>query len=68
MKKFIKFFEKMPFTINKKLCLKLIFNISKKLSITPGLRYEYINTSSNGNYRIEYPDLAGNIIFDTIIY
>ena len=44
-----------------------IFNISKKLSITPGLRYEYINTSSNGNYRIEYPDLAGNIIFDTII-
>ncbi|MAW83898.1 MAG: iron(III) dicitrate transport protein FecA [Crocinitomicaceae bacterium] len=44
-----------------------IFNVNKKLSITPGLRYENINTSSNGNYRIEYPDLAGNIIFDTII-
>jgi Fe(3+) dicitrate transport protein len=37
------------------------------LSITPGLRYEYINTSANGGYRIEYPDLAGNIIFDTVI-
>ncbi len=44
-----------------------IFNINKKLSITPGLRYEYIATSAVGNYRITYPDLAGNIIFDTVI-
>jgi len=44
-----------------------IFNLSEKLSITPGLRYEYISTSAEGNYRIEYPDLAGNIVFDTVI-
>ena len=44
-----------------------IFNLNKKLSITPGIRLEYINTSADGSYRIEYPDLAGNIIFDTII-
>ena len=44
-----------------------IFNVNKKLSITPGLRFEFINTSADGSYRIEFPDLAGNIIFDTII-
>ena len=44
-----------------------IFNISNRLSITPGIRYENINTSANGAYRINYPDLAGNIVFDTVI-
>ncbi len=43
-----------------------IFNITEKLSITPGLRYEYIATSANGDYRTTYNDLAGNLIFDTI--
>ena len=54
-------------SINFSLFSKNIFNLSQKLSITPGIRYEYINTSANGGYRIEYPDLAGNIIFDTVI-
>ena len=54
-------------SINFSLFSEHIFNLSQKLSITPGIRYEYINTSANGGYRIEYPDLAGNIIFDTII-
>jgi Fe(3+) dicitrate transport protein len=27
-----------------------LFNLTKKLSITPGLRYEYINTQSEGSY------------------
>ena len=54
-------------SINFSLFSEHIFNINQKLSITPGIRYEYINTSANGGYRIEYPDLAGNIIFDTVI-
>lgn len=28
-----------------------IFNLSPKLSVTPGIRYEYINTKANGYYR-----------------
>ena len=44
-----------------------IFNISNRISVTPGIRYENIKTSANGAYRINYPDLAGNIVFDTII-
>ena len=54
-------------SINFSLFSEHIFNLNQKLSITPGIRYEYINTSANGGYRIEYPDLAGNIIFDTVI-
>lgn len=45
-----------------------IFNISEKLSITPGLRWEYINTQSDGYYRASIPDLAGNILYDTTFY
>lgn len=36
-----------------------------KLTITPGLRFEYINTSSEGKYRRIDVDLAGNPIRDT---
>ena len=43
-----------------------IFNITGKLSITPGIRYEYISTSANGRYREQQKDLAGNIIYDTV--
>ena len=43
-----------------------IFNVSKKLSITPGLRYEYISTNATGSYRYTNFDLAGNILFDTL--
>jgi len=44
-----------------------IFNLSNKLSLTPGLRYEYISTNADGNYRLTNTDLAGNIIFDTLL-
>ena len=54
-------------SINFSLFSEHIFNLNQKFSITPGIRYEYINTSAYGGYRIEYPDLAGNIIFDTVI-
>jgi len=43
-----------------------IFNITNQLSITPGIRYEYISTSANGRYREQQKDLAGNIFFDTV--
>lgn len=38
-----------------------IWNISDKLSITPGFRYEWIKTSANGHYREIVLDLAGNV-------
>ncbi len=44
-----------------------IFNLNNKLSITPGLRYEYISTSAFGSYREIGTDLAGNVFKDTII-
>ena len=44
-----------------------IFNLTSKLSITPGVRYEYIATSAHGDYRTTNLDLAENIIFDTVI-
>lgn len=41
-----------------------IFNVSDKVSITPGIRYEHILTESEGYFRDTRTDLAGNIIFD----
>ena len=43
-----------------------IFNITNQLSITPGIRYEYISTAANGRYREQQKDLAGNIFYDTV--
>ncbi|MFV9482825.1 TonB-dependent receptor domain-containing protein [Christiangramia sp. ASW11-125] len=37
-----------------------IFNISERLSVTPGFRFEYINTASQGSYKNIILDLAGN--------
>jgi len=42
-----------------------IFNISSRFSITPGVRFEHINTTADGSYRTQIADLAGNIIFDS---
>ncbi len=39
-----------------------IFYIGNKLSITPGVRFEYINTNADGYYGTQTKDLAGNII------
>ena len=39
-----------------------IFNVSSKFSVTPGLRYEYINTKAAGFYASPTYDLAGNLI------
>ena len=41
-----------------------IFYILPNFTVTPGLRYEHINTASEGYYRETNRDFAGNIIFD----
>ena len=41
--------------------------LTNRLSITAGLRSEYIKTTADGYYRVTNTDLAGNVIFDTII-
>lgn len=44
-----------------------LFNVSDNLSVTPGIRYEYINTEAEGYYRQYVEDLAGNALLDTTI-
>ncbi|MEM1217137.1 MAG: TonB-dependent receptor, partial [Bacteroidota bacterium] len=43
-----------------------IFYLNDRLSITPGLRYEYIRTRSDGTFRSLDRDLAGNVIRDSL--
>ena len=45
-----------------------IFYIDSNLSITPGIRFEHINTKSNGQYRNIRFNLAQQPIFDTTYY
>lgn len=40
-----------------------IFRITPKLNITPGVRFEYISTRSDGYYIEHAEDLAGNILY-----
>jgi len=49
---------------NKNLALfaENIFYIGNKISITPGLRFEYINTQADGYYGTQTKNLAGNVI------
>lgn len=44
-----------------------IFNLSPKLSFTPGFRFENIQTFSNGYYKQRVFDGAGNLIVDNKI-
>ena len=41
-----------------------IFTISPKFSVTPGVRFEYIKTETDGYYTNRVEDLAGNVIFE----
>lgn len=43
-----------------------VFNIRKNLSITPGVRIEYIDTKTKGSARTVYRDQAENVILDTV--
>lgn len=53
--------------LNTALFLENIFYVSDKLSITPGVRWEYINTKSNGKYNQVLFDNAGNPIANNLI-
>ncbi len=43
-----------------------VFNIGKKVSITPGVRVEFINTTTSGNSRTVYRDQADNVVLDSL--
>lgn len=47
---------------NVSLFVENIFYLSDKVSVTPGIRYEYIHTNADGFYGNILFDLAGNII------
>lgn len=42
-----------------------ILHLSSRFSITPGLRFEYIQTKAKGYYKTVQYDLAGNVISST---
>ena len=41
-----------------------IFYLSDNFSITPGARYEYIKTATDGSYKKINTDSAGNVILN----
>lgn len=41
-----------------------VFQLNSKLALTPGIRFEYIETNAEGYYRLLNKDLAGNILLD----
>lgn len=49
---------------NTALFVENIFNLSARWSITPGVRFEFIQTKADGYFRTINKDLAGNIILD----
>jgi Fe(3+) dicitrate transport protein len=44
-----------------------IFQVGNRLSVTPGLRYEFIRTESEGYYRLMNKDLAGDTLLDLTV-
>lgn len=44
--------------------LEQLMSFGEKWTVTPGVRFEYINSKSDGYYREIQRDLAGNIIFN----
>ncbi|MAO45899.1 MAG: hypothetical protein CL823_01985 [Crocinitomicaceae bacterium] len=43
-----------------------IINITDNFSVTPGVRWEYIDTRAEGWYRVRIEDLAGNTLEDSV--
>ena len=43
-----------------------IFNVHKKLRITPGVRIEYIDTKTEGSARTVFRDQADNVLLDSL--
>jgi Fe(3+) dicitrate transport protein len=52
---------------NRVLFIENIFNLSSKLSLTPGLRFENIQTFSEGYFKQRVFDAAGNLIVENKI-
>ncbi|MES2396530.1 MAG: TonB-dependent receptor [Bacteroidota bacterium] len=48
---------------NTSLFTENVFRITPRLNVTPGVRFEYISTKSDGYYNEQYTDLAGNVIY-----
>ncbi len=53
---------------NMSLFAENIFNLSEHLSVTPGVRFEYIVTKADGYYVDRRTDLAGNIVFESQVF
>jgi Fe(3+) dicitrate transport protein len=53
--------------VNTALFAEHIFQITPKLTVTPGARLEYIKTSAEGYYKQRVFDAAGNLIVDNTI-
>jgi len=49
---------------NQSVFVENVFNITPRISITPGVRFEHIKTEADGYYRNIVRDLAGNILVD----
>jgi Fe(3+) dicitrate transport protein len=47
--------------------LENVFNITDQWSLTPGVRLEYIRTTSDGFYKLRVLDAAGNIVVENKI-
>jgi Fe(3+) dicitrate transport protein len=54
-------------SINHSAFVENVFQLSERLSLTPGLRYEFISTNSKGYYNETYRDMGNNIIFSATI-
>lgn len=50
-------------SLNVSLFAEHIFNFKNDWSITPGIRFEHINTTADGWFKNETMDLAGNLVF-----
>jgi Fe(3+) dicitrate transport protein len=59
--RFITYDDRFP-NRNVSLFAENIFYLNEKLSVTPGLRYEFISTKADGFYGNVQRDLAGNVI------
>ena len=54
-------------SINHALFAEHIFRLPKSWKIVPGIRYEFVKSNGEGSFRQFNTDLAGNILYDTII-
>ena len=54
---------KLP-NLNMAIFAENIFDITDKFNVTPGIRFDYIKTESNGSYRNIVLDLADNVLLN----